>query len=233
MVEKSNVAKTDNKKKKEDESRAKFVIPTTIQDLKKRTKSKVAEADKHFNLKEYEESLQLYTEIMSWCPRDADLVYIYNQICECYFELHQYLKAFKFAEKCLEFSPKCIRAHRHLIMYYIKSGDLIQAEKAIKTIEKLEPSKKCISAEVADLTRLKNYLSQSEKAYSEKDYKKVLECVDKCCGISPLSQKFQIMKAEISSALGFGNRDRVYTDNAKFVFANLWKKFPALTKISL
>lgn len=52
-------------------------------------------------------------------------------------------------------------------------GDVVETETAISKLEQLEPSKQSITAELNDLANLKKFLSESDRAYSQKDYRKV------------------------------------------------------------
>ncbi|XP_001602403.1 dnaJ homolog subfamily C member 7 isoform X1 [Nasonia vitripennis] len=190
-------------------SEPKIPKPEILAELKKE------EANQLYSAKQYKQALLGYNEVIELCP---DVARYYSNRCACYMMLSQYRDALKDAKKCLELDPGFVKAYTRLIKCSLMLGDIVETETAISKLEQLEPTKQSIAAELNDLAILKRFIKEAEVAYSIKDYRKVVYCMDRCAEVSPFCARFKITKAECLAYLGryseaeMGANDVLHTD---------------------
>jgi DnaJ family protein C protein 7 len=198
-------------------SQPKILKPEQLAELKKE------EANQFYTAKQYKQALVGYNEVIELCP---DVARYYSNRCACYMMLSQYRDALKDAKRCVELDPTFVKGYTRLIKCSLMLGDVVESETAISKLEQLEPSKQSITTELNDLAILKRYLNEAEVAYSIKDYRKVVYCMDRCIEVSPYCARFKITKAECLAYLGrypeaeMGVNDVLHTDrqNADAIF---------------
>ncbi|KAL7303247.1 hypothetical protein TKK_0004447 [Trichogramma kaykai] len=155
---------------------------------------KKEEANRLYSAKQYKQALVVYNEVIEMCP---DVARYYSNRCACFMMMSQYRDALKDAKRCLELDPNFTKAYNRLIKCSLLTGDATEAETAIAKLEKIQPnSSSSIAEELQNLAKLKRYLTEADTAYTSKDYRKVVYCMDRCAEVSPFCSTFKVKKAE-------------------------------------
>ncbi len=81
-------------------------------------------------------------------------------------------------------------------------GDAEAAKQALHKVTELEPSNSSAKQELASAERLGWFKTEADTAYSNKDYRKALFCLDRALEVAPASRQIKILRAESLAFLG-------------------------------
>lgn len=82
----------------------------------------------------------------------------------------------------------------------IALGDLVTAENAAAQAEQIQIG--AVANELKSIAKLKQYEGEAIKAYDDKDFRKVVYCMDRCLDEAPNCERYKLKKAECLAYLG-------------------------------
>ncbi|KAL0102585.1 hypothetical protein PUN28_018113 [Cardiocondyla obscurior] len=166
---------------------------------KKLAETKKETANQYYSQKQYKKALVGYNEVIALCPNVSRY---YSNRAACYMMLGQYRDALTDAKKCIELEPTFSKAYIRKIKCCLILGDILEAETTLKKLLEFDPKNESVAAEQKDIAYVKKFLTDADTAYTAKDYRKVVYCMDRCCDKSTSATRFKLTKAECLALLG-------------------------------
>ncbi|XP_076237616.1 tetratricopeptide repeat protein 2 isoform X2 [Calliopsis andreniformis] len=133
------------------------------------------------------------------CP---DNCIYYGNRAACYMMLGNYRNALSDAKRAIELDPNIHKSYVRVIKCCLVLGDTVQAETTLRKLLELDPNNKAIATVKKNLEYVQKHLSDAATAYTAKDFRKVVFCMDRCCDVSTSCARFKLTKAECLAFLG-------------------------------
>ncbi|XP_076299987.1 tetratricopeptide repeat protein 2 isoform X2 [Lasioglossum baleicum] len=115
---------------------------------------------------------------------------------------NKYSDALNDSRKSLQLNPRFYKSHVRMARCHLILGSLESAQGIISVLKFLDSSNTAIPTLTSQLTHLQNYIKEGDAAYANKDFRKVVYCMDRCCDVATYCPKFKLMKAECLVFLG-------------------------------
>ncbi|XP_056640440.1 dnaJ homolog subfamily C member 7 [Diorhabda sublineata] len=167
--------------------------PEELAELKKENGNQL------YKIKQYRSALPLYSEAIKLCPNTAAY---YGNRAACYMMLNRFIEALEDVRRCVQLDPKFVKGYVRMAKCSLAMGDLKTAEFAIKKVQDMQVDGQTIANELKSYEKLKQYESESNKAYEKQDYRKVVFCMDRCMDEAPTCNRYKLIKAECLTFLG-------------------------------
>lgn len=91
-------------------------------------------------------------------------------------------------------------SYTRIVKCGIALGDLVTAENAAAQAEQIQIG--AVANELKSIAKLKQYEGEALKAYDDKDFRKVVYCMDRCLDEAPNCERYKLKKAECLAYLG-------------------------------
>ncbi|KAK9879729.1 hypothetical protein WA026_006789 [Henosepilachna vigintioctopunctata] len=151
-----------------------------------------------YKIKQYHTALPYYTEAITLCPETAAY---YGNRSACLMMLNRFRDALEDARKAVSLDKNFVKGYVRIAKCAVALGDLVTAESAIKYLESVNESNS-VASEMRSMEKLQKYESEALKAYENKDFRKVVYCMDRCLDEAPTCPRYKITKAECLAFLG-------------------------------
>ncbi|XP_014282079.1 dnaJ homolog subfamily C member 7 [Halyomorpha halys] len=155
--------------------------------------------NQQYKLKQYGKALVYYSEAIELWPTNSSY---YGNRSACHMMQGNYASACEDALQAVTLDPKFVKGWVRVAKSNIAIGDFKGAENALIQIEKLEPTNSNLVVEKKHLDNAKKFNDEAEKAYSKKDFRKVVYLLDRALEICNACSRFKVMKAECLARLG-------------------------------
>jgi DnaJ family protein C protein 7 len=155
--------------------------------------------NKSFSAGDWKTAAELYTKAIAL---DSTSASYYSNRSACYLQMKNYKDALKDALKCVELDPKFVKGYFRAGTAYTCLGQLDQAASQLQLALKIEPNNQQVKNELVKIERIKNYVSNGQKALDSKNYQQALSQFESALELAPMSTRIKLYKLEAELYLG-------------------------------
>lgn len=158
------------------------------------------EGNNLYKIRDYKLALRCYSDAVQLCPNNAS--YLGNRSA-CYMMLGNYADALKDARKSISIDENFEKGYIRVAKCCLALGDLIGTEQAIKKFLEIAPNGEAsVKLEIDALKQLRMLEEKARDCYDKQDYRTCLYHMDNALKLSPVSRKYQLLRAECLALLG-------------------------------
>jgi len=170
--------------------------PVLKVELERLADEKKEEGNQLYKLKNYREALSKYSEAIDLCPQCASF---YGNRSACYLMLGQPKQSLEDARTSTTLDSTFAKGWSRLARCCVLLGDTVSAKQALTKLVELGGDS---TAEQKNVELVSRMTGEAYLAYTGKDYRKALYCLDKALEVANHSTSLKTSRAECLAFLG-------------------------------
>ncbi|XP_075884197.1 dnaJ homolog subfamily C member 7-like [Nelusetta ayraudi] len=152
-----------------------------------------------YSQKSYSEAFNCYTKAIDACPKNASY---YGNRAATLMMLSRFREALEDSQQAVRLDECFMKGHLREGKCHLSLGNAVAAIRCFRKVLELEPSNRDAHKENKSAENLLEFEKMAGFGFEQRDFRKVVFCMDRALAVASACHRFKILKAECLALLG-------------------------------